>query len=338
MARKKPPVLKIIPKLQPWWKGKPAVPTGPVPYRIECGCGHVLEGARQPEYQVLPCPKCGSRIFVLPLSAWPRVAGSRAAATEGGRVRLWNWPAPWKIVLVVGLATMTALILFVGLLHQSEPSPKLATAQPPDPSPRLAAGRTALDQGNFRTALDELDAVRSMQDRLAMSLAQRRELSQLRRQAALLADLLAAPLEELLREADDLGPDEWQLVFRDRYRGKAVLFDALLRRTAAGNVELAYVLRAGTQPARLAIGDLELITRLGKDMHLDRPTRTILGGRLSRIGQEPSGTWVVHFEAKSGVLLTDRASLLISCPSLRDDARDLERVLKRQSAWLANLP
>src|SRR5262249_38279406 len=97
-------------------------------------------------------------------------------------------------------------------------------------------------------------------------------------------------------------------------------------------------LRTGPHAARLAIGDLELIAGLGKNMHLDQPARLIFGGRLARIGQEPSGRWVVSFEPRSGVLWTDRAMLLVACPLLRDDIGALDKVLKQQKAWLASLP
>jgi hypothetical protein len=243
-------------------------------------------------------------------------------------------------LLVLGLATMAALVLIVWLIQGKGPSQAKSTSPPPEAAPHLAAARTALDQGNFRTALQELDLVRSIQDRLTVSLAERRELTQLRRQAALMADLLGVPLEEVLREADDLGPEEWQLVFRDRYRGKAVLFDAEVSRDPAGHYELGYSLRPAWEgePARVAIGDLELITDLGKNLHLDQAKRLIFGGRLAGIGQEPSGNWVVHFQPQSGVLFTDRAILVVACPALREDARELERTLKRQAEWLAALP
>ncbi len=328
----------FISKLNPWRRARGETPAGSVPYRIECACGRVVEGKRRPEHQVVPCPHCGAEVFVFPLSPWPRIGRSGGSPAGEGPASTPPRLAPWKILLVLGPATAAALVLIVILLGGNGKAPDRTASPGPDPSPHLAAARTALDQGNFRTALKELAFVLSHQERLPVSLAQRRGLAQLRRQAALMADLLPVPLEELVREADDLGPDEWQLVFRDRYRGKGVLFDAEVCRTPAGLYELRYDLREGGQPVRIAIGDLDVIQELGKNMWLDHPTRLIVGGRLAGIGREPGDTWMVHFQPDSGVLLTDRPILLLTCPGLREDLPGLKRTLKRQAEWLESLP
>jgi hypothetical protein len=246
--------------------------------------------------------------------------------------------APWKILLPLGLAITATLALIVFLLQGNGKPPGNARPPSDDPAPHLAAARTALDQGNFRTALKDLASAEASQKSLPVPLAERRKLTQLRRQAALMADLIPVPLEELLQEANDLGPEEWRLVFTDRYRGKAVLFDAEVYRTAAGNYEVYYVLRAAGQPVRIAVGDLDMIKELGKNMCLDQPTRLIMGGRLADIGPEPGDNWVIHFQPESGVLLTDRAILLVACPGYRKGLPGLKRTLNRQAEWLTILP
>jgi hypothetical protein len=200
---------------------------------------------------------------------------------------------------------------------------------------RLASAHTALAQGNFRTALFDLDAVVAPDRRL--SLAQRRNVVRLRRQAALLVDLSDVPLEAIIRHAREVSPDEWQLVFPRRYQGRAILFDAEVTRTATGRYEIDYALQVGNQTGRVALGDLDLVRQLGKQTHLDQPTRLIVGGRLGGVAQDPAGTWVISLLAESGVLMTDRVAVVAACPGLADDA-ELEELLKRQRAWLAELP
>ena len=327
----------FISKLNPWRKTA-RLAAGALPYRVECSCGQVIEGTRRPVHQVLPCPRCGAENFVFPLSPWPRIGPPGDPLSGQRRTGPLRRLAPWKILLPLGLAITATLILIVFLLHgngnpQGNPAPPSK-----DPAPHLAAARTALDQGNFRTALKELALAEAIQKPLPVPLLERRKLTQLRRQAALMADLVSVPLEELLQEANDLGPDEWQLVFADRYRGKAVLFDAEVCRTGAGNYEVYYDLRAGGQPVRIAVGDLDMIKELGKNMCLDQPTRLIMGGRLADIGPEPGDNWVVHFQPESGVLLTDRAILLVACPGYRKGLPGLKRTLNRQAEWLTILP
>src|SRR5205807_1443510 len=137
--------------------------------------------------------------------------------------------------------------------------------------------------------------------------------AQVYRQAALLADLLAEPLEDVLRHAAGVREAEWRADFRRRYQGRAVVFDTDVRRTADG-YRLGYVLRAGDEEAHLDVGGLTVL----RGLPLDQPQRLLFGVRLAAVGREAPGGWVVRFEPDSGVLLTDAAAAAACCPVLAD--------------------
>jgi hypothetical protein len=155
---------------------------------------------------------------------------------------------------------------------------------------------------------------------------------QLERQAALLADLLSESLGEILQRAAGLQDEEWQAQFAKRYRDRAVVFDADVRREAFGALHLDYQIHAGPEPARIDVSDLKLLSRLP----LDRPPRLLFGARLASMARDVPGIWVVRFVPESAVLLTDVGAVTASCPPPIDE--DLQEVLRRQEKWLADLP
>jgi hypothetical protein len=159
--------------------------------------------------------------------------------------------------------------------------------------------------------------------------AEQRRLVQLHRQADLLADLLNLTLAEVLQQGLRVHDDvEWQAQFAD-HRGRAVVFDDVVRRDAAGRPVFATVqVTAGGVQARSALEDLRLLQRLP----LDTPQRLLFGARLERCGREEGGAWVIRFQPESGVLLTDPGAAAACCPAPLGD--DVLEVLKRQEEWL----
>jgi hypothetical protein len=208
------------------------------------------------------------------------------------------------------------------------------------PAQRLAAateaGRRALADGNYRLALRELNAAVDLRDGNPglLAPAEERRLIQLRRQSDLLARLLSRSLQEIVQEAALLrDPDEWQAKFADDYRGHAVLFDDVVSRDADGRPALStYAVIANKETVRLALEDLKLL----QTMPPQPPTRMLFGARLAGCVREEGGGWVIHFEAESGVLLTDPGAAASCCPAPL--GREREEVLRRQEEWLRDLP
>jgi hypothetical protein len=198
----------------------------------------------------------------------------------------------------------------------------------------MRAGQEALARGNFRRAAEELDAARGLLEQHPgwTPAAQARRVTQLQRQAALLADLLSESLGEILQRAAGLQEEEWQAQFERRYQGRAVVFDAEVARDAAGRFQLDYHIRAGLEPARIDVGDLKLLAALPRE----RSPRLLFGARLAAMNREAGGTWVVRFQPDSAVLLTDLEAVTACCPPPIDDG--LKDLVKRQNEWQAELP
>jgi hypothetical protein len=197
----------------------------------------------------------------------------------------------------------------------------------------MRTAQTALALGHVRTAFAALERLEAIHDRLGTSAAGRRDLAQLRRQASLAADLIGVPLEQVVRDANDLPHAEWRAVFQERYQGKAVILDTEVNRDASGKYTVYYLLFVAGKEARIEISDLSLL----KLLPLDRPQRLILGMRLAGVERSGDGPWVVRFRPDSGVLFTHRKLVEALCPAMRSD-RELGLVLERQSNWVTRFP
>ncbi len=198
----------------------------------------------------------------------------------------------------------------------------------------LDDARKRIGLGHFRLALEKLQAAQGLceQQPDACSPAQRRQLVQLTRQAELMVDRLAEPLEEVLRHAAGIQQTEWQADFRHRYRHKAVLFDVTIRPAGEDRYEVVYLLPVHEEWAHLEVNDLALLRRL----QIQEPQRVLFGARLASISREPKRGWVVRLEADSGVLLT-AAEVAIVCPypPASPTEEEVRAVLQRQAEWAA---
>lgn len=326
-------------RLRGWWRPHPDFEPG-VRYAVTCACGVALSGVRRRERQVLPCPACGRSVFVLPYETFS-IAGN---GKEAGPVRdapprhppaLAGWRA-WRAPLVAaGLTTGLLVALSLALL------PRLQRVGPSDESvpagerlrQRIESGRRKLADGQFRGALDDLDAALRISELHPERLApeEARRVRQLHRQGDLLAHLLKPSLEEILQQALQVRHEgEWQGRFNDDYRGKAVVFDDAVRRDADGSLSpQVYEVRAGRETARVALDGLELFG----DLPPDPPPRLLFGARLAGLSRERGGRWVFRFQPDSGVLLTDPGAVA-ACGLAPLDAELLE-VLRRQEEWLS---
>jgi hypothetical protein len=294
-----------------------------VPFTVKCSAGHVVRGLRQRRHQVVRCAECGVEVFVLPRSPFPdraeklRVVGERES--------------PWRRPVVAAALTLLVVTgalagLLAVLSHENADNGELER--------RVSAAEKALSEGRLRQAVEELAKARELAlarpDALAHS--ELRALNQRHRETSLVADLLSESLGEILVRAARSHEDEWRAQFEKRYRGpgqaNGVVFDADVRRDAAGQYHLDWELKAGDEPARLEIGDLAFL----RDLPLSEPRRLIFGARLGSIAREQNGVWVVRFDPISGVLLTDPRTLTTCYPGPVDE--ELLEILERQRAWV----
>lgn len=305
-----------------------------MPFEVVCPCGTAARGNRQARHQVVVCAGCGRKVFVLPLSPFiseTSLSGRPVVPTSPG-VRKLN---PWRLPLVASGLTILLVGATLAFLLPRLTWTTIAPKSAPTIADRLQAGRGALAQGKFQLAVEELEAAWSAQAAHPekMSLTERRQLGQLRRQAALLADLLSESLEDVLHHAADVLPDEeeWRREFARRYRGKAVVFDADCAPDHAHKYRLGYTVFAGERPAAIELADVHLLRLLP----LEKPQRLLIGLRLASAGLEAEGMWVIRFEPDSAVLLTDLGAAAASCAR---PVEDLEEVVHRQENWLKVIP
>ena len=310
----------------------PALP--PVPFAVDCACGHRLEGARRPEFQVVRCPRCRRELLVFPVS--PLVALDDPSQPSGTPAKPPTPAAPvprdfWRRPIWAAVATVALLVpLFVWLLSGPlhSPPPPNGPAPGDELQQHLEAGGLALEEGAFGQAAEDFRAAeRLMGEANGSAAAPLRRVQQLRKQAALMADLLSEPLPEVLRAAKGLPDRAWQEQFRQRYRGRAILFDARVQREPGGLV-LDYRLTGPDGDIRLLLDEVTVFRRLP----LAVPQRLLFGVRLADARRDPRGGWVVRLEPDGGVLITDVR--MLAGTSLPPD-QELIDVLRRQANWLA---
>lgn len=291
-----------------------------LPYEVSCVCGRPLRGQRQSARQIICCPSCGRKRFILPNSPWPTSEAS-APKEQAARLNLNRF----LLVIVFGGVLAMALIFLLVRPYLRRP------VAPGDSQALLAEGERQLRQGNVFLALQNLNAVLNQRNRNSniLSREEHHRLEQLWRQTDLLARLLDQPLEEILHQATQHRNDEeWRAKFA-HYRGRTVVFDDVLRRDTQDQPILgSYLVRVGEMEARVALEDLTLLRQLP----LDPPRRWLFGARLADCRREAGGVWVFRFDPDSATLLSDEMAAAVCCPAPLDE--ELLDVLKRQSEWL----
>jgi hypothetical protein len=273
---------------------------------------------------------------VLPVSPLPSVVDSliesrksaglpaAAVAKPGARLR--------GLALLVALAGLVAAMLY-GLAAYGPWSRGVAQRLSQSRSARQSVGppeallknaREYLAVGNFRLALTVLQDLEAEQSRGVVGLP-RLQWEPLLAQAALLAELSAESLEEILAHAAGAQPAEWELEFPARFRGKAFVFDMEVSGPPGGPYDHTWATR---RDVHMAFAEVQLLRRLP----LAEPTRLLFGVRLAGVHRDTPASWEVRFEPDSGVLITDPAAAAACCPFLDED--DLHALVRRQSGWL----
>jgi hypothetical protein len=318
----------LISKIKRWLGGSSSMLSGPIPFAVQCNCGRSVEGVREVSHQVVPCPHCGAHVFVLPRSPLPEVLLPRpkkkTPAVPANQRR-------WLVAAGIGFSFLATAGLIWWFGFRDAGPAQNSDNRSEAVGPLIRQAEKALARGHAATARQALDRVLRPGNQLTG--VERRRLAQLRRQASLAADLLEVSLHEVVGTADELPFGEWQAVFRERYQGRAVIFDTRVRRDASGKLSLDYRVFVGQRQARVEIGDLALL----KQLQLDQPQRLIVGGRLAAVERTGEGPWVVRFQAESGVLMTHQPLVERLCPALDNDP-DAAKTLQRQAAWLEELP
>ena len=307
------------------------------PFELVCVCGKMLHGERQSRQQIVRCSACGAERFVLPSSPLPGVQGTVAGSTTSARAQFRFWAGP---LLAGAIALVLAVIGVLLLIRQTGPNRAGSTAKEPSDEERLeahlAAGRSAFADGSFQRASAELSEALSLVDRLPgkSKTAERRQIVQQQRQAALLADLLSVSIADIVRQSIGMPADEWQEAFQQRYANRSVVLDATFHREQGGQILSNHRIRVNDVDANIDFRKLKLLEQLFEIVPAGQPQRMLLGMRLSSIRRD-SANWVIVPESASGVLITDHDIIAgLSLPN----AADYEELIRRQQGWLDLLP
>lgn len=227
----------------------------------------------------------------------------------------------------LGAMALTAILLSGAFVYFWKPD-KNHDHKPQAPvDERIASIHKLLARGNLRQARHNLDQL--VADKELVNFTSEREVRQLARETGIVCDLLAESLEDIMQAAANMEAKAWELEFRERYQGRAVLFDAHFQRDARDHWKIDYQVYRGRDAVRLDFDRVELLQALGR-LPLPSNQRLLLGVRLEEIKLElPGPAWVIHFDKASGVLLTHRDVTRQLGPDLA-----LDNLLEVQAEWV----
>lgn len=289
------------------------------PYRIVCVCGQAVEGLRTARQQSIRCPGCREPLFVLPRSPLPPVEPD-----EGSPPPPAPPPLSWRVPLIAAGLTLALVAGGLTLLFShlsSTPGGRSKNGAPPQSvEEAVAEARQLFAGGDYLSALQVLKKPGLSGDRSE-------SYTRLLRQVELLAGLAKVPLQEMIRECRNQGDKAWEALFARDYAGRSLVFDDEVRQEANGRFRLAnYEVYLGKERVEVQL-ELDLLELLPQQ----RRGRVLFGGKLSSL-KEMEKVWVVEFEKKSGVLLTDEGVVRGLRPRLPIDGV-LKSLLADQSAW-----
>lgn len=300
----------------------------PVPFQVPCACGHVMTGFRLAQHQVLACSRCGQPVFVMPRSPLPPVAplpagsqGLPTAVTPPAPRRRWLGPA--VAVLVTGALVALVFVVLINYLTGE------GQVTGEEIQTHYRQGKQALAEGDFGAAARELAQASDglARNATALSPAEGKELRQLAREAALLADWPGEPLEAVLQRAAQLKDPEWQRVV-DLSRGKAFVFAVELRRDPAGRYHQRFLRPEAARLLRLELDNLLFL----KQLPLQEGRPVLFAARLVDVQREAEGPASVRLDPASGTLLTALPVARLQC--LQVPEPKWQEVIARQKQWL----
>ncbi len=331
--------------MQWFWQPRDWASSKGSPFTLPCDCGRVLTGTRKKTHQIVSCPGCKSKRFVLPRSPFseeePKTQTPPPASSTQTRVVFLSRVVLLGIVVVL-------LSLLVGIIAQLY-SPTKSTNTPTSPKPELSRAeaekqirkhlnqaRDHITAGQFYLAQPHLKAIQKIHKTHPNLVIQKRALNQKIREVGIFADLLDVSLEDLLHQVTDRGKDDWLATFQNRYQGKSIILDTRLR-SQDGHLVCDYQIYGKDGCiATLQVQDLVAAKRLWAsqvepDDGEPKPLRVIFGARLEAIEPVSPKIWRVRFDSDSGVILTDYEALLICCPAYDNEAT--AKCVWRQDEW-----
>ena len=312
----------------------------PVEYHLNCVCGRPFDGFRTKVSQRLVCQWCSNTLFVLPVSAYPRpkqrpaeaLVVRQAAGTKGQKKKSAPLPpqpsaaAVWAdrtgrqftaagrwlrrqftplriVILCMGLVVVATGFWMVHLRSLDRARQILTDVVP--------RAKEALQQPDFITAAERLEAVVAALDLLGRDDAEARGLRQMRIEAVAASRLAPGSVFDLVQEALQAEKSasglDWADAFRHTYLDSWLVLDsnALQADAAAGlQVDLALVVKG--HPVQLA-ADLKPLQRFLVD---GAPRRVIFAAQLADCRPAATGDgWEVVLQPGTAFLWSSGETL-----------------------------
>ena len=303
------------------------VPQSDQPYEVPCACGAAVRGRRAPMWQIVKCPECGLRVFVLPADVYPgprprpvegavidaparrtlarrmlgaagRPAKAVAERLSGPLRRVRAQFTPFRLVLL-GIAGAIGGTLYVVTSMQGHEQARVDLQTTP------ARASAALDSGDLveATALYRLaaDAVRL----LGRSDVESRHVLQMAAELEVLEQLAPNSIDEMIQHAaaqPPTQPGQPENLLSAQNRNTWIVIDGNVARvtTRRGSpAEIDYPLVVEERTVDFAGFDHLLELKDGSIFE-----RVIVAGKLLKIGRTP-GRWTVTVDAKSAFLWCD---------------------------------
>lgn len=298
-------------------------------YTTRCLCGEPIQGSRQPEYQIVTCPNCGTSVFVLPQSPLPPPPGMKVAksaakpktAASERAARPAPTPVPrrsrpsvaqrskaWGQALAASAAKLipprqwftVPKLIFMGVafvivvtiswqIHQRH-----LTHLREELIPEARRGLQALADGEFAKAHEHLGFAVNAMDTLEESVADGPKYRQAFAELDVVQDLLEYGLDDSLIS----GPESLSYFNSSLYE-KALIFDAVVEPAEEGFV-VHYVAFMKDTPVPIDGSSLDLFNEIA----LTKPTRVIFGARFQEIVETGDG-YRLRLIPDSGALITE---------------------------------
>ena len=333
------------------------------PFEIPCACGAAVRGRRTQLWQIVKCPDCGGRVFVLPADVYPRPASQpgkkqpgatgsaadeapprrrwrtrvREAAVGGGRAlgkgagwslrRVRSQLTPFRIV-VLGIVAAVGVTLYVVALMRARDQARVVLQNTP------ARAIAALESGNLAEAAAQYRLAADAVQRLGRTGPESRQFLQTARELEIEQQLAPESIYEMIRQAASLGLAQREGLLRKNYQDRWVIIDAP-------------ILRTGLRPDIVPQVDFPLVVEgrpvvlRGLDPLLAQfdgaspPERVIIAAQI-RGAVSAVGRWTVTLDGNSAFLWSDPRTYraLGLGTGTPDDNKQLEKLLAAQAERL----
>jgi hypothetical protein len=194
-----------------------------------------------------------------------------------------------------------------------------------------------IEAGDFVQARIKLEQAAAAIKKFHGSTRDERETRQLANEVAAITDLVDRPLDEVLRERQNMSDSEAEQYFREKLKNPTILLDSFVVAahggdSSGGKLRVDNPMVLGPEAVRLDIGNLECFETFAAPV----PTRVLFAARIQTIERVPKTTgWTLRFMPHSGVVMTSKECLeKLGWPM----DSSIQQLLDSQAKWVLERP